>query len=90
MVAIDEDVGDMLIYNILELPEWMEFDGVSSISGIPNNGDVGTHSILVSVTDEEVVALSRGIAQKIEAEMAYPGQIKVTVIRESRSVDYAR
>jgi ribonuclease Y len=42
------------------------------------------------VTDEEAVLLSRGIAQKIESEMSYPGQIKVTVIRETRVVQYAR
>jgi ribonuclease Y len=34
--------------------------------------------------------MSREIARKIEAEMTYPGQIKVTVIREVRSVEYAR
>ncbi len=42
------------------------------------------------VTDEEAVLLSHEIAQKIEADMAYPGQIKVTVIRETRVVNYAR
>ena len=42
------------------------------------------------VTDEEAVMLSRGIARKIESEMSYPGQIKVTVIRETRVVQYAR
>jgi len=42
------------------------------------------------VTDEEAVALSRSIAHKIESEMAFPGQIKVTVIRETRVVQYAR
>lgn len=42
------------------------------------------------VSDEEAVLLSHEIAQKIEADMAYPGQIKVTVIRETRVVDYAR
>jgi len=34
--------------------------------------------------------LSHQIAQKIESDMAYPGQIKVTVIRETRVVNYAR
>jgi ribonuclease Y len=34
--------------------------------------------------------MSREIARKIENEMTYPGQIKVTVIREMRSVDYAK
>lgn len=42
------------------------------------------------VTDEEAVVMSHEIAQKIETEMAYPGQIKVTVIRETRIVNYAR
>lgn len=42
------------------------------------------------VTDDGAVVLSRDIAKKIEAEMSYPGQIRVTVIRESRAVDYAR
>ncbi len=42
------------------------------------------------VTDEEAVVLSHEIANKIESEMAYPGQIKVTVIRETRVVNYAR
>lgn len=42
------------------------------------------------VTDSEVVLLSRDIAKKIESELSYPGQIKVTVIRETRAVEYAR
>lgn len=42
------------------------------------------------VSDEDVVLLSQEIARKIESEMAYPGQIKVTVIRETRVVNYAR
>ena len=41
------------------------------------------------VTDEESVVLSRDIAKKIESELSYPGQIKVTFIRETRSVEYA-
>jgi ribonuclease Y len=34
--------------------------------------------------------MCRDIAKKIESEMAYPGQIKVTVIRETRAVEYAK
>ena len=34
--------------------------------------------------------ISRELAKKIESEMTYPGQIKVTVIRESRYVEYAK
>jgi ribonucrease Y len=42
------------------------------------------------VNDEDSVVLSREIARKIEKEMTYPGQIKVTVIREMRAVDFAK
>ena len=42
------------------------------------------------VSDDEAVWLSRDIARRIESELEYPGQIKVTVIRETRAVDYAK
>jgi ribonuclease Y len=42
------------------------------------------------VSDEEAVWLSKDIARRIESELEYPGQIKVTVIRETRAVDYAK
>jgi ribonuclease Y len=42
------------------------------------------------VSDDEAARMAREIARKIENEMTYPGQIKVTVIREVRSVDYAK
>jgi len=42
------------------------------------------------VSDDEAARMAREIARKIENEMTYPGQIKVTVIREIRAVDYAK
>ncbi|MDO9289653.1 MAG: ribonuclease Y, partial [Thermodesulfovibrionales bacterium] len=42
------------------------------------------------MTDEMSAVMSKDLAKKIEAEMSYPGQIKVTVIRESRYVEYAK
>lgn len=42
------------------------------------------------VSDDEAARLAREIARKIENEMTYPGQIKVTVIREVRAIDYAK
>ncbi|HEV2843942.1 MAG TPA: ribonuclease Y [Thermoanaerobaculia bacterium] len=42
------------------------------------------------IADEQALWLSKDIARKIEQELTYPGQIKVTVIRETRSVEYAR
>jgi len=42
------------------------------------------------LSDDEALWLSRDVAKKIESELQYPGQIKVTVIRETRAVEYAR
>ena len=42
------------------------------------------------ISDTDMVLLARDIAKQIEAEMKYPGQIKVNVIRESRVTDYAK
>ena len=42
------------------------------------------------LNDSEVMFLAKDIAKKIEADMAYPGEIKVTVLREVRAIEYAR
>lgn len=42
------------------------------------------------VSDDDAARMAREIARKIESEMTYPGQIKVTVIREMRAVDFAK
>jgi ribonuclease Y len=43
-----------------------------------------------AVDDDGAALLARAVARDIERELEYPGQIKVTVIRESRAVDYAK
>ena len=42
------------------------------------------------VKDEDTILIARDIVKKIESELEYPGQIKVNVIRETRSIDYAK
>ena len=42
------------------------------------------------VSDSDMVLMARDIAKRIEDELEYPGQIKVSMIRESRAVDYAK
>ena len=42
------------------------------------------------VTDKDAESLSFEIARKIQNEMTYPGQIKITVIRETRAINYAK
>ena len=66
------------------------FDGVDSCYAIQAGREV---RILVKpdiVSDEEMTLLAREICKKIEADLDYPGQIKVNMIRESRAVDYAK
>ena len=43
-----------------------------------------------AVSDDDMVLMARNIAKKIENEMEYPGQIKVTMLRETRTVEYAK
>ena len=42
------------------------------------------------ISDDEMVLMARNVAKKIEDELEYPGQIKVSLIRESRVYDYAK
>ena len=42
------------------------------------------------VSDDSAMRIARDVANKIEAEMTYPGEIKVTLLREVRAVEYAR
>ena len=42
------------------------------------------------ITDQQAEALSFDIAERIQTEMTYPGQVKVTVIRETRAVSFAK
>ena len=42
------------------------------------------------ISDDQMVVIAREIAQKIENELEYPGQIKVNVIRESKAIEYAK
>ena len=44
----------------------------------------------IKVSDDEMLILARNVANKIENDLDYPGQIKVNVIRENRAVEYAK
>ena len=66
------------------------FTGVSNSFAIQAGREIRVMVSSEQVTDEQAVVLAKDIAKKVEAEMTYPGQIKVNVIRETRAVDYAR
>jgi ribonuclease Y len=66
------------------------FKGVDKSYAIQAGREVRILVESEEVDDEQSVVVARQIAQNIEKELAYPGQIKVTVIRETRAVDYAK
>jgi len=66
------------------------FNGVSKTYAIQAGREVRLIVESEKVSDEEAMLLCREAAKKIEGELTYPGQIKVTVIRETRAVEYAR
>ena len=67
-----------------------DFKGVQKSFAIQAGREVRVIVDCKEISDEQAVWLSRDVARKIEGELTYPGQIKVTVIRESRSIEYAR
>lgn len=68
----------------------MGFKGVEKTYAIQAGREIRVMVEHGSIDDAGAFALSRDIARKIEDELTYPGQIKVTVIRETRAIDYAR
>ena len=66
------------------------FEGVSKSFALQAGREIRIVVESDRVSDEATVWLSRDIARRIENELQYPGQIKVTVIRETRAVDFAR
>ena len=66
------------------------FKGVSKAFALQAGREIRIMVESEKITDEEAIWLSKDIARRIENELEYPGQIKVTVIRETRAIDYAR
>jgi ribonuclease Y len=66
------------------------FKGVSKSFALQAGREIRIMVESERISDEEAVWLSKDIARRIENELEYPGQIKVTVIRETRAIDYAK
>lgn len=66
------------------------FKGVQKTFAIQAGREVRIIVDSDNLSDEEAIWLSRDVARRVESELTYPGQIKVTVIRETRSIEYAR
>lgn len=66
------------------------FEGVEKCFAIQAGREVRIMVKPENVGDAEMLVLARDIVKKIEAELEYPGQIKINVIRETRAIDYAK
>ncbi len=85
------EVMESYIKRLKELEDTaMKFEGVTKCYAIQAGRELRVMVDAENVTDEKAGLLSFEIAKKIENDMQYPGQIKVTVIREKRAVNYAK
>ena len=85
------EVMESYIKRLKELEELaLSFEGVNKCYAIQAGRELRVMVDAESVSDDKAGTLSFEISQKIEKDMQYPGQIKVTVIREMRSVSFAK
>lgn len=85
------EVVEAYIKRIKELETLaLSYDGVGSAYAIQAGRELRIMVEAEKVTDTKAEELSFIISQRIQTEMTYPGQVKVTVIREKRSVNYAK
>ena len=66
------------------------FEGVEKSFAIQAGREIRIMVNPETVSDEKMVLVARQIAQKIEDELEYPGQIKVNIVRENRAIDFAK
>lgn len=66
------------------------FEGVEKCYAVQAGREIRIMVKPDKINDDDSVILARNVAKKIEAEMEYPGQIKVVIIRETRAVEYAK
>ena len=67
-----------------------QFKGVDKSFAIQAGREVRVMVVPEVISDSDMVLLARDISKQIENQMEYPGQIKVSIVRESRAVDYAK
>ncbi|MDP4597128.1 MAG: ribonuclease Y [Crocinitomicaceae bacterium] len=85
------EIVEAYIKRIKELENLaLSYDGVGSAYAIQAGRELRVLVEAEKVSDQRAEELSFTISQRIQTEMTYPGQVKVTVIREKRSVNYAK
>ena len=68
----------------------LSFEGVEKCFAVQAGRELRVMVLPEKITDTQAFALARSISRKIEAELSYPGQIRVTVVRETRCVEFAK
>ena len=87
----NEDNLEQFIHRMEDLERLVnDFDGVEKSYAIQAGKSVRVIVNPEKIDDLEAIKLSHGVARKIEKELMYPGEIKVHVLRETRTEDYAR
>ncbi len=82
---------ELYVKRLKELEEVAtSFNGVERVFAIQAGREVRVMVKPDDLTDVEAAGLARNIAKKVEEDLVFPGQIKVTVIRETRNVEYAK
>jgi ribonuclease Y len=90
-VGARSQTGELYVKRLENLEEIADgFAGVEKSYAIQAGREVRVIVEPDKVDDNESMALARNISKKIESDLQYPGQIKVTVIRETRCVEYAK
>ncbi|MCF8221908.1 MAG: ribonuclease Y [Bacteroidales bacterium] len=85
------EVVELYIKRLKELEAVaLEYPGVLKTYAIQAGRELRVIVGAENVTDKEAESMSNNIARKIQDEMTYPGQVKITVIRETRAVSYAK
>jgi ribonuclease Y len=68
----------------------MSFPGVEKCFALQAGRELRVMVQPAEVTDEQAYVLARNISRKIEEDLQYPGQIRITIVRETRCVEFAK
>ncbi|MCX6778846.1 MAG: ribonuclease Y [Candidatus Magasanikbacteria bacterium] len=90
-IGARKDTYEQYIHRLEELEKTASvFPGIEKVYAIQAGREVRVFVKPEEMDDNQSYALAREVAKKIEAELQYPGEIKVTVIREKRIIEYAK